>query len=131
MKAEGDILIVGDEISSLKLLTGLLEQEGYSVRPAETGQMAIDSAQARPPTLILLDIRMPDMDGYEVCRQLHQDEGTRDVPIIFISSLHDAEDRVRGFEAGCVDFISKPFREQEILARVKTHTHLRSLQLDL
>ena len=72
MKAEGDILIVGDEISSLKLLTGLLEQEGYSVRPAETGQMAIDSAQARAPTLILLDIRMQDMDGYEICRQLHQ-----------------------------------------------------------
>jgi len=131
MKAEGDILIVGDEISSLKLLTGLLEQEGYSVRPAETGQMAIDSAQARPPTLILLDIRMPDMDGYEICRQLHQAEGTRDVPIIFINSLHDAEDRVRGFEAGCVDFISKPFREQEVLARVKSHTHLRNLQLDL
>jgi len=131
MNAEGDILIIGDEISSLKLLTGILEGEGYRVRPAESGQMAIDSAQARSPTLILLDIRMPDMDGYEVCRQLHQDEGTRDVPIIFISSQHDAEDRVRGFEAGCVDFISKPFRDQEVLARVKTHTHLRSLQLDL
>ena len=74
--AEGDILIVGDEIPSLKLLTGLLEQEGYRVRPAETGQMAIDSALAKPPLLILLDIRMPDMDGYEVCRRLHQDERT-------------------------------------------------------
>jgi len=131
MKAEGDILIVGDEISSLKLLTGLLEQEGYSVRPAETGQMAIDSAQARPPTLILLDIRMPDVDGYEVCRQLHQDERTCDIPVIFISSLHDAEDRVLGFEAGCVDFISKPFQKQEVLARVRTHTQLRRMQLDL
>jgi len=131
MKSEVDILIVDDEIPNLKLLTGLLELEGYRVRPAESGQMAIESAQARPPTLILLDIRMPDMDGYEVCRQLHQDERTSDIPIIFISSLHDAEDRVRGFEAGCVDFISKPFQEQEVLARVRTHTQLRRMQLDL
>ena len=131
MKAEDDILIVDDEIPNLKLLTGLLEREGYVVRPAEMPQMAIDSALAKPPLLILLDIRMPDMDGYEVCRRLHQDERTCDIPIIFISSLHDGEDLVLGFEAGCVDFISKPFQEQEVLARVRTHTRLRRMQLDL
>ena len=131
MKAEGDILIVDDEIPNLKLLIGLLEGEGYRVRPAESGRMAIDSAQARPPTLILLDIRMPDMDGYEVCRRLQQDERTSDIPIIFVDSENHAEFRVRAFNAGGVDFISKPFQEQEVLARVRTHTHLRSLQLDL
>jgi DNA-binding response OmpR family regulator len=131
MKAEDDILIVDDEIPNLKLLTGLLEREGYAVRPAELPQMAVDSALAKPPLLILMDVKMPKMSGFEVCRLLKQDERTRDIPIIFISSLHDAEDRVLGFDAGGVDFISKPFQEQEVLARVKTHTHLRSLQLDL
>ncbi len=131
MKAEGDILIVGDEIPNLKLLTGLLEREGYTVSPVELPQMAIDSALAKPPLLILLDVTMPEMDGFEVCRRLKQDERTREIPIIFIISLHNAEDRVRGFDAGGVDFISKPFQEQEVLARVRTHTQLRRLQLDL
>jgi PAS domain S-box-containing protein len=129
--AEVDILIVGDEIPSLKLLTRLLEREGYTVKPTEFAQMAIDSALASPPMLILLDVDVADVDGFEVCRRLRQDERTRDIPIIFISSLHDPEDRVKGFDAGGVDFISKPFQEREVLARVKTHTHLRSLQLDL
>jgi PleD family two-component response regulator len=80
--------------------------------------MAIDSELASPPMLILLDVEVPDMNGYEVCRRLRQDERTRDIPIIFISSLHDPEDRVKGFDAGGVDFISKPFQEREVLARV-------------
>jgi PAS domain S-box-containing protein len=131
MKAEDDILIVSDEIPNLKLLTGLLEREGYAVRPAELPQAAIDSALAKPPLLILLDVKVAEMSGFEVCRLLKQDERTRDIPIIFISSLHDAEDRVRGFDAGGVDFISKPFQEREVLARVRNHTQLRRLQLDL
>jgi len=126
-----DILIVDDEVSNLKLLTQLLSQQGYQVRPAERPQMAIDSALAHPPILILLDVKMPGMDGFEVCKFLKKDERTRDIPIIFISALQDVQDRVQGFEAGGVDFISKPFQEEEVLARVGTHLNLRILQLNL
>ncbi|CAB5141688.1 Formate hydrogenlyase transcriptional activator [Olavius algarvensis associated proteobacterium Delta 3] len=126
-----DILIVDDEIANLKLLAHFFVQHGYQVRPAEKPQLAIDSAISQPPALILLDVKMPEMDGFEVCRRLKQDERTRDVPIIFISALYEVEDKVRGFEAGGVDFISKPFQEQEVLARVRTHMDLRNMQLHL
>ena len=102
-----DILIVDDEIANLKLLAQLLDQQGYKVRPLNKPQLAIDSAIAQPPALILLDVRMPEMDGFEVCRRLKQDERTRDVPVIFISALQDVQDKVRGFNVGGVDFISK------------------------
>jgi PAS domain S-box-containing protein len=127
----GDILIVDDEIPNLQLLSELLTSEGYKVRPAERPQPAIDSALSQPPTLILLDVKMPEMDGFEVCRRLKQDKRTRDAPVIFISALHEVEDKVRGFEVGGVDFITKPFQEQEVLARVRMHTELRNLQLNL
>jgi len=126
-----DILIVDDETSNLKLLTELLATEGYEVRPANKPRLAIDSALTSPPKLILLDVLMPEMDGYEVCRLLKQNERTRDIPILFVSALQDLEDRVRAFEAGGVDFISKPFQKQEILARVHTHIDLRNFQLNL
>ncbi len=100
MNFDSDILIIDDELANLRLLTDLLEKEGYQVRPADNPQMAIDSAILKPPSLILLDIRMPGMDGFELCRHLKQDERTKHVPVIFISSLYDTEDRVRGFEAG-------------------------------
>ena len=127
----GDILVVDDSIASLKLLTGILRAEGYQVRPADGPRVALQSALAHPPSLILLDVRMPGMDGFEVCRRLKQDERTRDVPIIFVSALHDVEDRVQGFEVGGVDFVSKPIEEAEVLARVKTHLQLRTMQLHL
>ena len=127
----GDILIVDDETANLKLLEELLSREGYQVRPADLPQLAIDSALAQPPALILLDVRMPEMDGFEVCRRLKQDERTRDIPVIFVSALQDVLNRVQGFEAGGVDFISKPFQEAEILARVQTHLTLRNMQLNL
>jgi PAS domain S-box-containing protein len=127
----GDILIVDDEIPNLQLLTQLLSEAGYQVRPAERPQMAIESALAQPPGLILLDVRMPEMDGFEVCRRLKQEERTRDIPVIFVSALQDVQDRIRGFEAGGVDFISKPFQELEVLARVRTHLALRNMQLHL
>ena len=127
----GDILIVDDEIPNLQLLSELLGKEGYLVREAKQPQMAVKSALARPPALILLDVRMPNMDGFEVCRLLKQDERGRDIPIIFISALHEVEDKLRGFEAGGVDFITKPFQEQEVLARVRTHMELRDMQLNL
>jgi PAS domain S-box-containing protein len=126
-----DVLIVDDESANLKLLSELLGRAGYQVRPANNPQLAIDSALGQPPKLILLDVRMPEMDGFEVCRRLKQDERTRDIPIIFISALQDVQDKVRGFEAGGVDFISKPFQEQEVLARIRTHLNLRNMQLHL
>ena len=126
-----DILIVDDEIPNLQLLTGLLEKEGYQVRPAEKARTALDSALAKPPGLILLDVRMPEMDGFELCRRLKQDKRTQHVPIIFVSALRDIEAKIQGFDAGGVDFISKPYQEQEILARVRTHMSLYWLQQHL
>ena len=126
-----DIIIVDDESANLQLLSELLGREGYQVRPTDSPQLAIASALAQPPALILLDVRMPEMDGFEVCRLLKQDERTREIPIIFVSALQDVEDKVRGFEAGGVDFISKPFQEPEVMARVRTHLTLRNMQLHL
>ena len=128
----GDILIVDDEIPNLQLLTQVLSDAGYqALRSIKRPQSAIESALAEPPSLILLDVRMPEMDGVEVCRRLKQEEQTRDIPVIFVSALQDVQDRIRGFEAGGVDFISKPFQEPEVLARVRTHLALRNMQLHL
>jgi len=128
MNTEDDILIVSAKIPSLRVLFELLEKEGYPVRQAETAQPAIDSALAKPPGLILLDVQTPEIDGFQICRRLKQDERTRDVPIIFISALDDVEVRSQGFQAGGDDYISMPFQELEILARVKTHMHLYRMQ---
>jgi PAS domain S-box-containing protein len=128
---DGDILIVDDEIPSLRLLSELLEKEGYQVRPAAKAQTAIDSALAKPPGLIILDVRMPEMDGFEVCRRLKQDERTAHIPIIFVSALDDIEAKVQGFEAGGVDYISRPIQELEILARVRAHMNLHQMQQHL
>ena len=122
-----DILVVDDTIENLKLLTEILTRAGYRVRPVNGPQLALESALAHPPDLILLDVRMPAMDGFEVCHGLKQDERTADIPIIFVSALQDVEDRVQGFETGGVDFVSKPFQELEVLARVKTQLTLNSL----
>jgi len=127
----GHILIVDDEIANLKLLKELLSHEGYQVRPADHPQVAIDSALAQPPALILLDVKMPEMDGFEVCRCLKQDERTREVPVIFISALHEVDDKLRSFEVGGVDYITKPFQEEEVLARIRTHMDLRNMQVNL
>ena len=127
----GDILIVDDETANLKMLKELLNLEGYQVRPADHPQLAIDSALAQPPALILLDVKMPEMDGYEVCKRLKQEDRTCYIPIIFISALQDVQDKVKGFEAGGVDFISKPFQAEEVLARVRTHMELHNMQLNL
>jgi PAS domain S-box-containing protein len=126
-----DILIVDDEIPNLQLLSEMLGRAGYQVRPANNPQLALDSSLVQPPKLILLDVKMPEMDGFEVCRRLKQDERTMDIPIIFVSALQDVQDKVRGFEGGGVDFITKPFQEPEVLARVRTHVNLRNLQMKL
>ncbi len=126
-----DILIVDDEISNLQMLTQLLSDAGYQIRSTKEPRFAIESAMAQPPNLILLDVRMTRMDGFEVCKRLKQDERTHSIPIIFISELQDLKNKIRGFEAGGVDFITKPFQEEEVLARVRTHLALRDMQLHL
>jgi DNA-binding response OmpR family regulator len=125
------ILVVDDTPTALKLLTDTLTAEGYEVRPANSGELAMASVALKPPELILLDIRMPGMDGYEVCRRLKSREESRDIPIIFISALTEVEDRVEGFRLGAVDFITKPFQREELLARVRTHLELRRLNSTL
>jgi CheY-like chemotaxis protein/anti-sigma regulatory factor (Ser/Thr protein kinase) len=127
----GAILVVDDTIESLKLLTEVLTAEGYHVRPANSGELALTSAGACPPELVLLDIRMPGMDGFEVCRQLKSNPGTRDLPIIFISATPEVEERVEGLKCGAVDFITKPFQREEMLARVHTHLELGRLRSKL
>ena len=131
MSVENDILIVCDEIPNLRLLSEWLEREGYKIRPAEKAQLALDSALAKPPGLILLKMQMPEMDGLEVCQRLKQDRRTCKVPIIFVSTKQDDDTRIKGFEAGGIDFITKPFREQEVLARVRTHLRLHQVQQNM
>lgn len=119
-----NILLVDDIQSNLEILTVMLQQEGYRVRPALNGELALEATRASPPDLILLDINLPKMNGYEVCKHLKADETTRDIPIIFISALNDVEAIVKAFEVGGVDYITKPFKLREVLARVSTHLML-------
>ncbi|MDB9511918.1 response regulator [Kamptonema animale CS-326] len=125
------ILIVDDMVDNLRLLSDLLTEQGYKVRGVSKGTMALKAAKSFSPDLILLDIMMPEMDGYEVCQHLKAAENTRDIPIIFISALNDAADQLKAFGVGGVDYITKPFRIEEILARVKNHLRLRELQKKL
>lgn len=122
-----DILIVDDTPDSLGFLSRILEVSGFRVRAATNGRHALKSVEARLPGLILLDVRMPEMDGYEVCRRLKASKHSRNVPVIFISALGETAEKLRGFKAGAVDFITKPYEEQEVLARVQTHLRLREL----
>ncbi len=131
MNIDNDILVVNDEVPDFQLLTELLERNGYTVRPAEKAQMALDSALAKPPGLILLGVQMPEMDGFEFCGHLKQDRCTQKVPIIFISALQDDGDRIKGFEAGGIDFITKPFHEREVLSRVRTHLRFHQMQKNM
>jgi PAS domain S-box-containing protein len=128
---KGDILVIDDTPDNLRLLSTMLTEQGYKVRKALSGQMALRSAQTVLPDLVLLDINMPEMNGYEVCTQLKADEQTRDVPVIFISALDDVWDKVKAFSVGGVDYISKPFQREEVLARVENQLKLRSLTLQL
>ncbi|MEB3357051.1 MAG: response regulator [Synechococcales bacterium] len=124
----GDVLIVDDTPDNLRVLSMLLTRQGYGVRKALDGAMALASAQAAPPDLILLDIKMPKIDGYEVCQQLRDSPKTSKIPVIFISALDDVADKVKAFDAGGVDYITKPFQAAEVLARVENQLRLRRLQ---
>lgn len=126
-----DILIVDDTPANLRLLSQMLTLRGHSVRAVTSGSRALASAQMSAPDLILLDIKMPEMNGYEVCQRLKADRQTRDVPVIFISALDELQDKVHAFSVGGVDYITKPFQVEEVVARVETHLALRRLQAQL
>ncbi|MEG4857337.1 diguanylate cyclase [Microcoleus sp. K1-B6] len=117
--AQTNILIVDDTPDNLRLLAKILESQGYIVRKALNGRMALQGVHRDPPSLILLDINMPEMNGYEVCQKLKASEASAQIPVIFISALERLENKVRAFELGGVDYITKPFQEQEVLMRVK------------
>ncbi len=130
--AAASILIVDDAVANLELLSELLGGRGYEPRPAISGEAALMAAQADPPDLVLLDVDMPGMDGYEVCRRLKADATLKDIPVIFVSAIFtQAEDKVKALSLGAVDYVTKPFQAEEVYARVETHLRLRSLQVEM
>jgi two-component system sensor histidine kinase/response regulator len=126
--AQSDIMIVDDNPANLKLLEDMLLQQGYEVRSFPRGRLALTAAARNPPDLILLDINMPEMNGYEVCERLKSTGTLSDIPIIFLSALNETQDKVKAFRSGAVDYISKPFQFEEIQVRVETHLKLHRLQ---
>ena len=131
MKEQANILIVDDTPENLRLLSNMLAAAGYKVRAVTSGARALTSINATLPDLILLDIMMPEMNGYQVCQRLKMNDLTRDIPIIFLSALDDTEDKLRAFSVGGVDYVTKPFQLPEIIARVEAHVRLRRLQREL
>jgi two-component system cell cycle sensor histidine kinase/response regulator CckA len=128
MSDMGSIVAVDDTLESLQVITEILQAEGYAVRPADSGALALAAVRARRPELILLDVRMPDMSGLEVCAALKADPSTSHVPIIFLSASTEFSERLEGFRLGGVDFVTKPFQREELLARVRTHLELARLR---
>ncbi|NJR58757.1 MAG: PleD family two-component system response regulator [Cyanobacteria bacterium CRU_2_1] len=129
--AKGNILVVDDTLANVQLLSRMLSEHGYKVRKVLNGQMALMGVQTAPPDLILLDVSMPEMNGYEVCQRLKANEATQDIPVIFISALDQANDKVKAFSVGGADYITKPFQLAEVLARVEHQLTLRELQRQL
>ncbi len=125
------ILVVDDTAANLQVLAGMLKDRGYRVRPVPGGKLALLSAQRDPPDLILLDINMPDMNGYTVCERLKADDRLKGIPVIFISALTEQLDKVKAFAIGGVDYLTKPFQMEELHARIETHLNLRRLQVEL
>ncbi|RMF20952.1 MAG: response regulator [Cyanobacteria bacterium J083] len=130
-KPLADILVIDDTPENLALLSQMLTERSYKVRSVTKGSTALRAAQAVPPDLILLDVNMPEMNGYQVCTALKANKKTKDIPVIFISALGDVLDKVRAFQVGGVDYITKPFQVEEVLARLQTHLTLRRLQQQL
>ncbi len=124
----GKILVVDDLADNLRLLQQMLKEGGYTTYPANSGSMALRFLQTTLPDVILMDAMMPDMDGYEVCRRLRTDPRTHDIPVIFVSAADHVIDKVKAFSCGAVDYVVKPFQQEEVLARIKTHLSLRDLQ---
>lgn len=128
---KSNILIVDDTLPNLRILAKILEDRGYLVRGIPDGAMALTAAAEERPDLILLDIMMPELDGYEVCARLKANAATRDIPVIFMSALDEVMNKVKAFGVGGVDYITKPFQVEEVLARVNTHITLQALQAKL
>ncbi len=128
---DGGILVVDDSMESLRLLTDILRQGGYEVRSTTNPRLALETARDDPPELLLLDVKMPDMDGFELCQLLKEQERTANIPVIFVSSLQETRKRVRGFEVGGVDFITKPLQREDILARVSRTLELEQMRKQL
>ncbi|MEA5523333.1 hybrid sensor histidine kinase/response regulator [Limnoraphis robusta] len=126
-----DILVVDDTPANLRLLSNMMTEYGYNVRQAISGKMALTAVKAVKPDLILLDINMPEMNGYQVCEQLKSNEETRRIPIIFLSALDDALDKVKAFQVGGVDYVTKPFQFEEIIVRIQNQLTIQSLQNQL
>lgn len=125
------IMVVDDTPANLKLLQDMLQASDYRVLAFPNGMMALTAAASKPPDLILLDITMPEMNGFEVCERLKADETLKDIPVLFISALSETTDKVKAFSAGGVDYVTKPFQYGEVHARVETHLRLRRMQLEL
>jgi two-component system, sensor histidine kinase and response regulator len=125
------ILVVDDTPANLQVLAGMLKDRGYKVRPVPGGKLALLAAQRDPPDLILLDINMPEMNGFEVCDHLKADARLHGIPVIFISALTEQMDKVKAFAVGGVDYLTKPFQMEELYARIETHLNLRRLQIEL
>ena len=128
MENETNILVVDDNPANLQVLNGMLKERGCKVRLVTSGPLALRAAEADAPDLIMLDISMPDMDGYQVCRRLKQMDGLQEIPVIFLSALTDTVDKVEAFDAGGVDYITKPFQFEEVEARMELHLKLRRMQ---
>lgn len=128
---KGDILIVDDTVDNLHLLSAMLSQQGYEVRSVANGSTALMGVHAQPPDLILLDINMPGMNGYEVCQRLKANSNTHEIPVIFISALNEVFDKVKAFSLGGIDYITKPFQVEEVLVRVENHLTRCQLQAHL
>ena len=123
-----DILVVDDNLQNLRLLITLLDTRGYLARPVNNGALALRVIQAAPPDLVLLDINMPEMDGYEVCEKLKEDPRTRNIPVIFLSAYQDLSEKLKAFQVGGVDYITKPFVAEEVFARIERHLLIAALQ---
>jgi CheY-like chemotaxis protein len=125
---QGNVMVVDDNPENLKLLEEMLREDGYDVRSFPRGRLALAAAEQEPPDLVLLDINMPEMNGYEVCEQLKSKPHLSGIPVVFLSALNAVEDKIKGFRVGGVDYISKPFQLEEVRARVETHVQLRRAQ---
>jgi len=123
--------VIDDDLHTRDLLTRLLSQKGYQVESLATGQQAVDKLTQIRPSLVLLDILLPDLDGYRLCQELKANPLTQDIPIIFLSSLDDSLDRVKAFQVGAADYIAKPFASEEVLVRVQNQLHLASQRQQL
>ena len=138
MKSQGNnglmeptILIIDDDPNNLAVMTSFLEDRTFTILVAEDCKIGLERAHNARPDLILLDILMPQMDGYEICRRLKAMESTKDIPVIFMTALVETEHKIKGFAAGAVDYITKPFQREEVLARVGVHLRIRELTTKL